>query len=117
MSPDVSQTSQLDQDERSIVSRQSALLDLWPGPVDTVEKLSVGRSGSLVVRLSGANRRMILKITTDPGRLARARSELRMISEAPTELAAAMPRYIAGRADAETVCLVTEEHRPFAAPG
>lgn len=114
MPSDLAHTSVLDRTEKEVIYRHCAVLQL--GPPDAIRRLSAGRSGSLVVRLTAAGRRMVLKITTAPERLPRARSELRMISQAPDALAAAMPRYIAGHDCEGTVCLVMEEHRPLPHP-
>lgn len=114
MAARMSESPDLTDAELEMVRRYGASLSLWP--VDAVEKLSVGQSGSLVVRLTVAGQRNILKITTDPARLERAESELRMISCGPAELIAVMPRYIGGHAQWDVVCLVTEEHQPLPQP-
>ncbi|HEY9292593.1 MAG TPA: aminoglycoside phosphotransferase family protein [Microlunatus sp.] len=104
-------TSGPDQTAGALIDHHCGLLQL--GPFDSREMLSVGQSGSLVIRLVRGEQRLILKITTDANRLARARTELRLISRATGGLADAMPRYVTGHADHDAVSLVTEEHSPL----
>jgi len=114
VSPNAIDSAGLNQTERQTVQSACALLHLEPS--DAREKLSAGRSGALVVRCDSAGQRMVLKVTTDTARLTRARSELDLISEGPTGLADLMPRYIAGHATSDMVCLATEEHQPLPHP-
>ncbi len=100
--------------ERQAVQGACGLLHL--GPSEVRKKLSAGRSGSLVVRLHSRSQLMVLKITTDPARLARARSELRILSDGHDGRQDFMPRYVAGHDGRNTVCVVTEEHQPLPHP-
>lgn len=114
MSPRAIDNAGLTSTERQTVQDACTLLQLEPS--EARKKLSAGRSGSLVVRLHSPGQPMVLKITTDIARLARARSELRILSDGPEGQEDLMPRYIAGHDSRHTVCLVTEEHQPLPHP-
>lgn len=91
-----------------LVHQLCALLGL--GAPDAVGRLSAGGSGSLVVALTFADDRMVLKVTNDPSRQVRARRELRLVSECQSDLRGCLPRFIAGDDDGDRVCLVTQEY-------
>lgn len=114
MSPQAIDGAGLTPTERQTVQGACTLLQLDPS--EAQKKLSAGRSGSLVVRLHSRGQPMVLKITTDTARLARARSELRILSDGSERQEDLMPRYIAGHDNGDTVCLVTEEHQPLPHP-
>jgi aminoglycoside phosphotransferase (APT) family kinase protein len=114
MTPQAIDGAGLTPTERQAVQGACTLLQLEPS--EARKKLSAGRSGSLVVRLHSRGQPMVLKITTDTARLARARSELRILSDGHEGRTNFMPRYIAGHDARDTVCLLTEEHQPLPHP-
>lgn len=115
MTQPVPPTGDLDDADERTVRQLAARLGLEP--IDDIRRLTMGQSGTLVVRGSHGGRSVVLKITRDGRRLQRARSELRLIAERPGRLDRILPRYVAGHQNESVVCLAIQEHRPLPHPG
>lgn len=108
------QPSHLTASEEALVRQQCKHLRLEP--VAPPAKLTEGRSGSLVVRLRISDGEVVLKVTTDPARLARARLETRLIASASHGMEGAVPDFVAGFSTENTVSLVTRLHHQLPPP-
>jgi Ser/Thr protein kinase RdoA (MazF antagonist) len=85
------------------------------GAVGTVRELTAGRSGARVLSVGTAAGRVVVKVTTDPGRLERARREidvLRHLAEHPVPCA---PTLVGAMATPDTVALALAEAAPLPA--
>lgn len=108
------QPSHLTPSEEALVRQQCNLLGLESA--QPLARLAEGRSGSLVVRLRISGEDVVLKVTTDPDRLTRARRETSLIANASHGLERVVPDFVAGASNESTVSLVTREHHPLPPP-
>ena len=85
------------------------------GAVGTVRELTAGRSGARVLSVGVAAGRVVVKVTTDPGRLERARREvevLRHLAEPPVTCA---PTLVGALSTPDAVALALAEATPLPA--
>lgn len=114
MSASLAQPSHLTPSEEALVRQQCSLLGLES--VLPLARLTEGHSGSLVVRLQISSEEVVLKVTTDPARLARARQEALLIANASHGLEGVVPDFVASASNENTVSLATREHHPLPPP-
>ena len=100
--------------EEALVTRQYEALGLESAL--PLGKLTDGRSGSLVVRLRLDDEEVVLKVTTDPARLTRARREAVLIANASHGLERVVPDLVACTLNDTSVSLVTRQHHPLPPP-
>lgn len=112
--PAPAQPSHLASFEEELIARECVRLGVEA--LLPPSKLTDGRSGSVVVRLRTSDGAVVLKVTTDPARLARARREVALIANASRGLESVVPDLVAGASNENTVSLVTREHHPLPPP-
>lgn len=101
-------------DEQYLGELCSARLSL--GPASEIERLSTGRSGSLVLAAMIAAGPVIMKVTTDPARIARAELEAQLLTDPVGQFAHVMPRLVASASGHGWVAIATEKGLPLAPP-
>ncbi|GAA1433142.1 hypothetical protein GCM10009616_24440 [Microlunatus lacustris] len=85
----------------------------WPPAVGEVVLLAGGRSGAQVFLVETASRRVVLKVTEDPGWRRPALRELAVYQTEDRVRAAFRPRLLAAQDDGAAVRLLLAAHEPY----
>jgi hypothetical protein len=101
-------------DEQYLAEQCSARLSL--GPAVEGERLSTGRSRSLVLAALVTSGPVVMKVTTDPARIARAELEARLLTDSGGQFAHVMPRLVASERGHGWVAIATQKSVPLAPP-